>query len=139
MRNLTLNGKYIIISFKSLAISKIVYVSHMSSVPPAIIAHLTKIHKEFIWDGKKPKIKHSTMIANYEDGGLRDIDISTKIKALQLSWLRRLHDNNFHPWKIIPSFLFSKISVFGKDMFFPNFQLPLRSTFYKKHQFVNFR
>ena len=118
MRKLTLNGKIVI--FKSLAISKIVYISHMSSVPSTIINHLVNIHKEFIWDGKKPKIKHSTLIGNYQDGGLKDIDIITKIKALQLSWLKRLHDNNFHPWKIIPTHLFSKISVFGKDMFFPN-------------------
>ena len=118
MRSLTLHGKIVI--FKSLAISKIIYISHMSSVPPIIISHLDKIHKDFIWDGKKPKIKHSTLIGNYDDGGLRDVDIVSKIKALQLSWLRRLHDKNFHPWKIIPSYLFSKISVFGKDMFFPN-------------------
>ena len=102
MRKLTLNGKITI--FKTLALSKIIYISHMSSVPPAIITQLTQIHKDFIWDEKKPKIKHSTLIANYEDGGLRDIDIFSKIKALQLSWLKRLHDNNFHPWKIIPTF-----------------------------------
>ena len=90
MRRLTLYGKIVI--FKTLAISKIIYISHMSSVPTNIIEHLSKIHKDFIWGGKKPKIKHSTLIGNYEDGGLRDIDIYSKIKALQLSWIKRLHD-----------------------------------------------
>ena len=133
MRNLTLYGKIVI--FKSLAISKIIYISHMSSVPSTIINHLVKTHNDFIWDGKKPKIKHSTLIGNYEDGGLRDIDICSKIKALQLSWLKRLHDNNFHPWKIIPTYLFSKMSVFGKDMFFPNLKLDTSGFFYKLPMF----
>ena len=120
MRRLTLYGKIVI--FKTLAISKIIYIAHMSSVPTNIIEHLSKIHKDFIWGGKKPKIKHSTLIGNYEDGGLRDIDIYSKIKALQLSWIKRLHDKNFHPWKIIPTYLLSKLLVCGKNIFFPNFQ-----------------
>ena len=76
-----------------------------------------------IKDNKKAKIKHSTLIANYEQGGLKDIDITTKIKSLQLSWIQRLHDDNFHPWKIIPTFVFSKISPLGNDIFYPNFKL----------------
>ena len=66
---------------------------------------------------KKAKIKHSTLIADYSQGGLRDIDIDTKIKALQLAWIKRLFDNNYHPWKILPKCLLSKtfphcISIF---------------------------
>ena len=69
---------------------------------------LNKIHKDFIWDNKRAKIKHSTLISDYSDGGLRDIDIELKIKALQLSWLRRFHDSNLHPWKNIPRQFFTK-------------------------------
>ena len=68
MRQLTLVGKIIV--FKSLAISKIVYVSLISSISGCILDQLNSIHKEFIWDNKKAKIKHSTLIANYEQGGL---------------------------------------------------------------------
>ena len=62
MRNLTLIGKIVI--FKSLAISKIISTSYMSSVPTTVLNNLVTIQKDFIWDGKKPKIKHSTLIAN---------------------------------------------------------------------------
>ena len=122
MRHLTLHGKVII--FKTLAISKIVFVSYISSVSDIIVMRLKDIHKKFIWDGKRPKIKHSSLIGDYDQGGLKDIDIVTKIKSLQLSWLKRLHDNNFHPWKIIPEHVFAKISPLGKNIFYPNFNLP---------------
>ena len=73
--------------------------SYLSFVPPSIINKIEALHKEFIWDGKPPKVKHSTLISNYEDGGLKDIDIRAKLKSLHLSWIRRLYSPNFHPWK----------------------------------------
>ena len=103
------------------------YVSLISSISGCILDQLNSIHKEFIWDNKKAKIKHSTLIANYEQGGLKDIDINTKIKALQLSWIRRLHDSNFHPWKVIPTYLFSKISPLGVNIFYPNLILSFKN------------
>ena len=118
MRLLTLNGKIVI--FKSLAISKIVYISSISSMPQCILNEVKSIHKAFIWDNKRPKIKHSTLISDHCDGGLRDVDIDIKIKALHLSWLKRLFDNNFHPWKNIPQYLFSRFSP-TSSVFFPNF------------------
>ena len=118
-RSLSLSGKIII--FKTLAISKIVYVAHMASVPEDIITHLESIHKDFIWNGKKPKIKHSTLINDYSTGGLKDIDIRSKIKALQLSWVKRLYDTNFHPWKIIPTYLFSTLAT--NCIFHPNLSI----------------
>ena len=131
MRNLTLIGKIVI--FKSLAISKIISTSYMSSVPTTVLNNLVTIHKDFIWDGKKPKIKHSTLIANYSYGGLKDIDIPSKIRALQLSWLKRLLDDSFHPWKVIPLHFLSKLTVLGENIFFPNLSFNIQHalpTFY---------
>ena len=107
--------------FKTLAISKIVFASHIGSISCDILSHLKKVHKDFIWDGKKPKIKHSTLIANYSQGGLKDIDIETKLKSLNLSWIKRLHDDNFHPWKVIPTYIFSSMSHVGINTFIPTF------------------
>ena len=78
MRHLALSGKIII--FKTLAISKIVFVSYISSMPDLVLQHLKQVHKEFILESKKAKIKHSTLCGNYVDGGLKDIDIETKVK-----------------------------------------------------------
>ena len=33
---------------------------------------------------------------------MNDADIKLKIVALRLTWIRCLHDENFHPWKLIP-------------------------------------
>ena len=52
-----------------------------------------------------PKIKHSTLCNKYENGGLKNVDILSKVISLQCSWVKRLYDNLSHPWKIIPSHL----------------------------------
>ena len=55
------------------------------------------------------KQKLNTIIRNeYVNGGLKSVDIISKIVSLQCSWIRRLFDNNFHQWKIIPIALIDK-------------------------------
>ena len=93
MRNLTIEGKVLV--FKSLAISKIVHLSLITTVPHAIINQLNNI-KKTVWNRKNPKIKHSTLSNSYEDGGLKDVDVFTKVISLQCSWIKRLYDENFH-------------------------------------------
>ena len=59
MRGLTLEGKIIV--FKTLAISKILYLSMMIRVPTEIIVELKKIQKQLILP-TKPKIKQYLLI-----------------------------------------------------------------------------
>jgi len=90
-----------------------------TNVPLEILSTLVEIQKCFIWDGKKAKIKHSTLTNDYSKGGLKDIDITAKFEALHLSWLSRFYSENKHPWtKILKSIL---IKYFTLDsIFFPN-------------------
>ena len=90
---------------------------------------MNEIQKNFIWDGKIPKIKHSTLICDYDEGGLKDIDIKSKIASFHLCWLKRLYTDNFHPWKNIPLKLIEK--QYGYLIFFPNAQLNFRNNFPK--------
>ena len=53
------------------------------------------------------------MIGNYEEGGYKDVDISTKPTALKITWIRRLLDGNYYPWKIIPESLFAPVSRYS--------------------------
>ena len=134
MRFLSIYGKIVI--FKTLALSKIVYIGCMSNVPEEIIKFLEQIHKDFIWDKKRPNIKHSTLIADYSKGGLKDIDITSKFKSLHLSWISRLFDDNFHPWKNIPLFYYNTLSS-NTSLFNPNLHIPMNLTqnipeFYKR-------
>ena len=81
-RGLPLPGKILV--FKPLAISKLLYVCTFKNPSTQIAESLTSIQKKFIWNKKRPKIKHSTLIADYKDGGYKDIDIETKISSLKV-------------------------------------------------------
>ena len=123
MRHLTIEGKITV--FKSLAISKIVYLSLLTSVPKCITDELKIIQKSFLWGKKKPKNKHQTLCNDFKDGGLKNVDIEHKIESLKCSWTKRLYDENFHEWKIIPIHYISK--TLGKNFkFHSNLILPLR-------------
>ena len=61
--------------FKSLVVSKPVYVSTMITVRDNFCETLQSLQKDFIWGGKKARIKHSILIGDYQLGGLRDVDI----------------------------------------------------------------
>ena len=99
-RGLTVGGKILV--FKTLCFSKMQYIAQMSLVPKQIIEQLKLMHKKFLWKNDIPKIKHSTLIADYSDGRLKDVDIDAKLKALKLTWIRKLCDDSGHPWKVIP-------------------------------------
>ena len=79
-RMLSLEGRIII--FKTLAISKIVYLAFLTVIPNSLIEELQKIQKTFIWHSSCPKISHKTLCNNFENGGLKHVDISLKIISL---------------------------------------------------------
>ena len=71
---------------------------------------------------KRPNIKHSTLIGDYAKGGLKDIDILSKFKSLHLFWLKRLFDENYHPWKLIPLH-YINIASSNTLLFLPNLDI----------------
>ena len=105
-RNLSLKGKITV--FKSLALSKITHLALVKTIPPSIIDLSNKRQKNFIWNGINPKIKNSIINNNYENGGLKIFNIAAKISSLQSSWIKRLFDENFHDWKILPLHIIHK-------------------------------
>ena len=48
--------------------SKALYIPTTKKVPGNFLSELEKIQKDFKWENKRPKIKHSTLIANYDKG-----------------------------------------------------------------------
>ena len=42
------------------------------------------------------------MSDTFETGGLKNVDIDLKVISLQCSWVKKLYDENFHEWKVIP-------------------------------------
>ena len=105
MCRLTLEGKIIV--FKTLATSKIVFLSLTSKVPAEIISELERIQKTFLWLSK-PNIINDTLCPDFKHGVLKNVNIQKKKKSLQCSWVRRLYDDSFHEWKVIPLKLIKK-------------------------------
>ena len=72
--------------------------------------------------GKKPELNIQHKIGDYRLGGLRDVDIPSKIFSLKFSWIKSLKDKkNFHPWKQVATQLLS--SVGGESVFHSNLKL----------------
>ena len=69
-----------------------------------------------MWDGKGDKIKRDIMISEYEDGGLKMIDIRLFTQALKLSWVKKYLDKgNEAKWKL---FFNVQLRDLGGDIIF---------------------
>ena len=74
----------------------------MRNPPTHFLNLLNSIQKDFIWNKSHVKIKHCSITGDYKVGGYKDVDISSKLLAMKISWIKRFLDDNFHPWKILP-------------------------------------
>ena len=61
---------------------------------------------QFVWGSKFQRVKHSTMIADYTEGGLRMPDMKCTYQSLRLPWIGRLVDKN--TWSFYPNKIFKK-------------------------------
>ena len=83
---------------KSLVLPKLVYISSLLPTPQTIIKEVNQLIFNFLWKGKDKVIRLST-INTYEEGGLKMMDLDSIIKALRLSWLKRVFSSNKGAWK----------------------------------------
>ena len=95
-----------ILVFNTLALSKSIYIATMRATPKQFINQADRVQKEFIWDNKRRKIKHCTLIGDYSVGGYKSVDIETKCYVLKFIWIKKLLDDDFHPWKPIANHLY---------------------------------
>ena len=109
--------------FKVLIASKPVYTAIMKTVSQEFSEALASLQKDFIWGGRRPKIKHATLIADYKDGGLKDVDIDSKFESLKFMWIQKLKDDsNHHPWKVLAQKILEKCD--SAHVFHSNLKLP---------------
>ena len=88
-RGLSIHGKVSII--KAILLPKMIYPSSFLSTPATVIKEFNALVFNFLWNGKDKVIRRSTY-APYDSGGLKMIDYETIVKALRLSWLKRIVD-----------------------------------------------
>jgi hypothetical protein len=86
-------GKITVI--KSLVLPIITHL--LTSLPDpsaAIIKEIYNIFFKFIWNNRRYKIKRDTIMREYEDGGLKMINVTKYLKSLNISWMKRLLTSN---------------------------------------------
>ena len=113
-RRLTLMGKITVT--KSLLASQLVYI--LSPLPSN--DHYIKMIQNalfiFLWNGKKDKIKRSEMINDYEDGGLKMLNLKSFSRSLKFTWIQKyLNDESHEKWKVFIDYYLKQLG--GKLIF----------------------
>ena len=119
-RGPSLYGKVTVI--KSLLIPKFVYVLSLLPTPKELVKELNRLLFQFLWKGKD-KVTRASAINDFENGGLRMIDIDSMIVSLRLAWLRRILSENGGTWK---NYLCCLLESFG-GLFFLNCNYDLKN------------
>lgn len=109
-RELTIFGKIVVI--KMLALSKITYSVTNTIEPKDAASKLNKMFFNFLWGGND-KIKRNIMINDYEQGGLKMIDVSSYFKAIKASWIDRYKKADLGDWAVLMQI---HLDSFGTNM-----------------------
>ena len=100
LRRLSLLGKITVL--KSLIVSQLVYILSPLPTNHNFIGEINNNFFNFLWDGKGDKIKRDIMISDYENGGLKMIDIKLFNSALKSGWIKKYLDKENHgKWKLL--------------------------------------
>lgn len=91
-RQLSIKGKITLL--RSQALPLILYPASVLYTPAEVINEIDHIFFDFIWPNKKHHVKKKVLIQSIEDGGLKMPDIETTIKAIKLTWIKRLITKN---------------------------------------------
>ena len=106
-RDLSLYGRILIT--KTLGLSKLIYSSACVQTPTQVSEIVNKLVVNFIWNGKKPKIKRDTLIGPKDKGGLELPDYEIVTKSLQCAWVKRMKEGIRKQWMEIPSFYLENV------------------------------
>ena len=91
-RNMTLIGKILIT--KTYGISNLIYSLTMSDINKKDIIKTQMEINKYLWNNRTTKVKHTTLIGEIQQGGLKMVDVEVMNMSLRLAWLSRLLDQN---------------------------------------------
>ena len=88
-RNPTLMGRIALVN--SLIILQLMFLFLVLPSPEDFHMNLfLQIIKDFLWKGKRPRIKHTKLVREYNQGGLKLADLRTKDIAMKVKWVEYL-------------------------------------------------
>ena len=94
-RNLTLQGKVTVIN--TLIVPQFLYMASVLKLHDNQVKKIKDLIINFLWNNKPAKIKYSTMIAPKSRGGYGLQDITLKLKAIALRWIKLIGSTSL-PW-----------------------------------------
>ena len=92
MRDLSLKGKKTVINF--LAAACLWYPAYVYHLPDWALKKLNEALWTFLWGSKKDPVKRAVVKLPYEMGGLQIVDLEKKSKAIKMTWIAKLFDEN---------------------------------------------
>jgi Reverse transcriptase (RNA-dependent DNA polymerase) len=99
-RILTPIGKNVVI--KTLALPKLNHlILGLPNPDSDTIKSIQNIFFKFIWNNSPDKVKRSIMTQDYENGGIRVVNVEYFMKALKTTWLRRLFIKNSKYFELV--------------------------------------
>ena len=92
-RGLSLKGKVIILN--ALVGSLLVYrMQVLHTIDKNMVIRLNKIIEDFVWNGRKPKLKLLVLQQSTRQGGMGLFNLILKDKSLKIAWIKRLDQND---------------------------------------------
>ena len=117
-----------------MTLSKFSFLAQALPIPNEVTTTIQRIQREFLWNFSNVKIKHETNCNDFQNGGLKSMDLPSKISSLQFSWVKKLNDQNSHDWKLFPMHFinnaFGKSFIFHSNLSFKTSVLHQLPTFY---------
>ena len=106
-RDLSVYGRITIT--KTLDSSKLLFSSACICTAAHVIDKVNRLIVNFVWRGKKPKIKSDTLIGSKDQGRLDLPEYETVSKSLQCAWVQRMQEGVGNQWMTIPSFYLGRV------------------------------
>ena len=115
IRDLSIHGKITVI--KTFLLSQVIFIMQSVGLPKEILTKLNTLFYKFIWQRKHSnkkafeKVKRIVMEGDYDEGGLKMVNIIELQKYFYLQWIGRLSNaKDDENWSFIPQwFLFQQL------------------------------
>ena len=92
-----------------MAVSEIVHVLSALPTYQDALKETDALLYDFLWNGKGDKVKRTEMINDYDEGGLKMIDIQSFNKSLKMKRVQGYSNNvNHGKWKLFLNFHLQK-------------------------------
>ena len=96
-RNISMLGRIQVT--KTHIFSQVRFLTNFVKPTKEFLTEFRKIVDDYVWDGSV-KIKRSSAIGEYDEGGLKLPDMESILNSQKIMWVHRYLSSLFHPWKI---------------------------------------